>query len=177
MLRDYARLIVFSIGLLGGVQLPGFVDQYTKRVEAHYLEAARAFSGFRATADRFYSGSLQALLTHHAKSGDRVFIEEAKTIESLQSRLDSLASEVAAMRAPLVRRVIHIVFDADREIFNETAKVFSYTVPLSPAAIICGVSIGLIIALVIESVLLGIVSLSAAAMHRSRRRHRPAPQK
>jgi hypothetical protein len=177
MLRDYARLIVFSTGLLVGVQLPGFVDQYTKRVDAHYVEAQRAFGGFRATADRYYNGSIQALLNHHAKSGDGVFIDEAKTIESLQTRLDSLASEAAAMRAPLLRRIIHIAFDADREILNETAKVFSYTVPLSPAAIICGVSIGLLIALVIESALLGVVGLIAAAIHRSRRRYRPVPVK
>ena len=46
MLRAYLRLVVFALGLLVGVQVPGFVDQYAKRVSAHYIEASKNFAGF-----------------------------------------------------------------------------------------------------------------------------------
>ncbi|MGY2498465.1 DUF2937 family protein, partial [Klebsiella pneumoniae] len=39
MLRSYLRLTLFAFGLLLGVQVPGFVDDYAKRVEAHRLES------------------------------------------------------------------------------------------------------------------------------------------
>jgi len=60
MLTGYLRLIVFAIGLLVGVQVPGFVDQYVKRVSAHQIEAAKNFSGFQDTANRNFGGDVEA---------------------------------------------------------------------------------------------------------------------
>ncbi len=80
MFAGYVRLIVFAIGLLVGVQVPSFVDQYAKRVSAHQIEVAGNFRGFQDTADRYFGGSVEALITHHAASDDRVFQDEAKTI-------------------------------------------------------------------------------------------------
>lgn len=41
MFRSYLRLLLFTLGLLLGVQVPGFIDDYAKRVDAHRLEAAQ----------------------------------------------------------------------------------------------------------------------------------------
>ena len=38
MLRSYLRLLLFACGLLAGVQVPGLMDQYGKRVDAHLRE-------------------------------------------------------------------------------------------------------------------------------------------
>ena len=38
MLRSYLRLTLFALGLLLGVQVPGFIDDYANLVEAHRLE-------------------------------------------------------------------------------------------------------------------------------------------
>ena len=35
MLLSYLRLVLFAVGLLVGVQVPGFISDYAKRVEAH----------------------------------------------------------------------------------------------------------------------------------------------
>jgi hypothetical protein len=47
MLRSYLRLILFTLGLLVGVQVPGFIEDYAKRVDAHRLEAEQGLKGFR----------------------------------------------------------------------------------------------------------------------------------
>ena len=167
MLRDYARLITFACGLLVGVQVPGFVDQYAKRVSAHYIEAQRSFSGFRATADQFFNGSVAALIAHHRLSGDRVFIDEAKTIQGLQDRLAALAAEATALQGSLVRQIVHVAVAADPEILSETTAAYSYTVPLAPAAIICGVTIGFAFALLVEALLLGALRLVGLAGRRT----------
>ncbi len=167
MLRDYARLVTFACGLLVGVQVPGFVDQYAKRVSAHYIEAQRSFSGFRATADQFFHGSVAALIAHHRSSGEPVFIDEAKTIQGLQDRLVALEAEHAALQGSLLRQIFHVALASDREILSETTAAYSYTVPLAPAAMICGVTIGFGFALLVEALLLGALRLLGLPRRRS----------
>jgi hypothetical protein len=45
-LMDYLRLVLFVCGVLVGIQVPGFVDQYGQRLEAHQLEAKLSLAEF-----------------------------------------------------------------------------------------------------------------------------------
>jgi hypothetical protein len=159
MLAGYLRLIVFAVGLLVGVQLPGFVDQYVKRVGAHESEAAKAFSGFQQTADKYFGGDVQALIAHHAANPDAAFKDEAADIRTLYERLSALTAELAALRGPFPSRLFHVLFRADPEILAETRAAYSYSVPLDPAAVVCGVGLGACAALLVEAVLVGILRL------------------
>jgi len=159
MLAGYLRLIIFSIGLLVGVQVPSFVDQYAKRVSAHQIEVSVNFQGFQQAADRFFGGSVEALIAHNAASADPVFQNEAKTIREMYDRLLALSAELAALRGPLIKQIIQVLFRPDREILDETRSAYTYTVPLNLSAIITGVALGACLAILIESLLLGIVRL------------------
>jgi len=159
MLRHYLRLVVFAFGLLAGVQVPGFIDQYAKRVSAHYIEATRSFSGFQRTADRYFGGNVDALLAHHTASPDVVFQDEARTIASLYARLKYLAAELKALSGSLLQRLLHVAFAADREILDESVRAYSYTVPLNQDAIVCGISAGFVLAITIELLLVGVFRL------------------
>ncbi len=154
MFAGYLRLIVFSVGLLIGVQVPGFVDQYVKRVSAHQIEAVRNFSGFQQTANQYFGGDVQALIAHHEASTDPAFKNEAQSIRDLYGRLTALSAELAALQAPLLRQIVHVLFHPDVQILSETRAEYSYTVPLSPRAIVCGVLIGAVLALLAEALLL-----------------------
>jgi hypothetical protein len=57
-------------------------------------------------------------------------------------------------------RLLHVVFNADPEILAETRAAYTYTVPLDPPAIVCGVGIGAILALCAEILLLGLGRLT-----------------
>jgi hypothetical protein len=154
MLADYVRLMLFAIGLLVGVQIPAFVDQYAKRVSAHQIEAAKNFRGFQDTADRYFGGSVEALIAHHAASADPAFEQEGRAIHDIAERLRALTAEMAALSGPLIQQIFHIVLRPDREILAETRAVYTYTVPLNPAAIVCGVATGGLLALLAEALLL-----------------------
>lgn len=156
MLRAYLRLALFAVGLLAGIQVPGFADQYAKRVSAHYIEVTKNFAGLQRTADQYFGGSIDALLAHHESSTDSVFKDEAKSIRAMYARLQRLALELAAMDQSMLSRILHVAFRPDKEILNETLSEYSYTVPLSPEAILCGVTTGLLLALVIELILVGL---------------------
>lgn len=73
MLRSYLRLVLFTVGLLFGVQIPGFISDYSKRVEAHLIEAQQAVKGYTATAQQFFKGDIRALIQHYRSSEDPVF--------------------------------------------------------------------------------------------------------
>lgn len=159
MIRDYLRLIVFAAGLLAGVQLPGFVDQYAKRVDAHYQEARRNFAGFQDTADRHFNGDVDAMIEHHMESADVVFREDGASIRRLWLRVQLLTQELAAVQQPFLKRSAHVLFHANDELMAETRVNYTYVVPLDQEAVISGIGIGVLAALLAELILLGIARL------------------
>jgi Protein of unknown function (DUF2937) len=167
MLRGYLRLVVFALGLLVGVQAPGFVDQYAKRVSAHYLEAQHGFAGFQQAANQYFNGDVNALVAHHLASSDAVFKGEAKTIGDLFARIRALSAELAALSGPSIARLVHIIVKPDQDILQETAAAYSYAVPLSPDAIAYGVITGLLLALAVELILAGLYGLMRNQWYRA----------
>lgn len=157
MLRAYLRLVLFALGLLIGIQVPGFVDQYSKRVSAHYIEATKNFAGFQRTANEYFGGSIEALIAHHESSSDAVFKDEAKNVAAIFARLKKLALELDAMSHSLISRISHVAFHPDEEILNETIAAYSYTVPLNLEAVSCGLITALLLAVLVESLLIGIL--------------------
>lgn len=151
MLRAYLRLVCFTVGLLVGVQVPGLIDQYAKRVDAHRIEADKNFAGFRLIAEQMFHGDVEALIAHHRRSGDPVFKREADTIEANYSRLQMLNEEWQALQGSLAHRLLHVAFKPNRELLKETLDAYSYTVPLTGAAIVCGLIAALLASLLVES--------------------------
>ena len=80
MLRSYLRLMLFTCGLLLGVQVPGLINDYSQRVQAHLLESREGLKGFQQTAQRFFNGDLDALVRHYRASDDPVFNSDANSI-------------------------------------------------------------------------------------------------
>ena len=156
MIRGYLRLVVFAAGLLIGVQVPGFIDQYSKRVNAHYLEAEKNFSFFQQTADRYFEGNVTALIQHYDASEDPVFQDDAESVQGIFSRVQRLSAEAAAMSQQWYKRAAHVLWEPHPEIIKETFAAYSYTVPLEPKAIAWGVGVGLTVALLLESVFLAV---------------------
>ncbi len=169
MLREYVRLVLFSTGLLIGVQVPSFVDQYHKRVDAQLVEASRSLSGFKQTANKYFGGDVEALADHYETSADPVFRDDAKSIRAIDARVTLLRNELSALAQPWYVQVFHVAFEHDPEIFRQALAQYSYTVPLNQEAIGWGLGVGFAGALLLELIYLGawrglrgLVRLSAA---------------
>lgn len=154
MLRSYLRLLLFGLGLLVGVQVPGFIDDYAKRVEAHRLEAQQGLSGFEETARRFFNGDLNALVAHYQASDDPVFRNDAQSIGRLVERVRLLDREWLAMQGPWYTQAWHVLVDADRVLLDETYRAYRYQVLLAPQAIAWGLGCALLLAWLVESLVL-----------------------
>jgi hypothetical protein len=151
MLRSYLRLVLFTAGLLIGVQIPGFISDYSKRVEAHLIEAQQGLRGYNETAQRFFNGDVQALIQHYRSSDDPVFRTDANNISNLLTRNQTLDREWLALQGPWYARALHVLTAADPDIRAETWNGYTWQVLLSPEVIGWGLVCALLFSLVIES--------------------------
>jgi hypothetical protein len=172
MLRSYLRLALFTLGLLVGVQVPGFVDDYGKRVEAHRLESEHSLKGFRETARLFFKADLQALVAHYRVSDDPVMRSDAQSVGRLVERAGLLAEEWQAMQGPWYGQLWHLATAADNELLEETFQAYRYQVLLAPQAIAWGIACALLFAWSIEGLLLMLAWVFGAGQdRRARERH------
>lgn len=150
MLLSYLRLVLFAAGLLIGVQVPGFINDYTKRVEAHLIEAQAGLSGFQNTANQFFKGDMQALVAHYRASEDPIFRSDADSLSNLLTRQLALDKQFQAMQGPWYIRFLQVVLAADPDIRKETWNGYSYQILLTPEAMVWGMSGALLLSFGIE---------------------------
>jgi hypothetical protein len=62
------------------------------------------------------------------------------------------------MNRPLIIRIAHVALSPDKDILKETIAAYSYTVPLNADAILYGLGAGLLLAALVESLLVGILT-------------------
>lgn len=173
MLRSYLRLLLFGLGLLVGVQVPGFITDYGQRLEAHRNEAQQSLQGFRATAQKFFKGDLDALVAHYRVSDDPVMRSDGQSVALLVSRDAQLEAEWLAMQGPWYHRVWHLLTAADHDVLVETYSGYRYQVLLAPEAIAWGLSCALLLAWLVEVLLLSLAGLAGLGRTRQvQARHR-----
>jgi hypothetical protein len=165
--RHYITLIIFAVGLLAGVQLPNFVDQYEKRVDAHYAEAYQDLSGFQKIADLFHHGDIRDLIKKHESSPDPTYRAEAGPIQAIYQRKLRFEKEITALHTSFVGKVAHILIAGDVSIINETYENYSANLPLNTSAVACALIVAVTACLVLE---FGIVVCRAVARAARRRR-------
>ncbi len=146
IVREYLRLAVFAIGLLSGVQIPAFIDQYQKRVDAHLIEAKQNLAGFRQTAERYFKGDMQKLIRHYEQSEDVIFRQDAKNVQLIFNRANLLQVQWDNLNSGVVRRAYYLATQYNPQILQETVTQYSYTVPLNPVALGWGICIALLFA-------------------------------
>ncbi|KAA0996564.1 DUF2937 family protein [Pseudomonas sp. ANT_J12] len=150
MLLSYLRLVLFAAGLLIGVQVPGFISDYAKRIEAHLIEAQTGLSGFQGTANEFFKGDMQALVAHYRASEDPIFRSDADSLSNLLTRQVALDKQHMAMQGPWYIRFLQVALAADPDIRKETWNGYSYQILLTPEAMIWGMSGALLLSFGIE---------------------------
>lgn len=148
--RTSSRLLIFGGGLLLGIQVPAFVDQYSQRVDAHYREVSANISGFKRTADELFQGDMQALINYYRQSNDLVFERDAESLQNIVNRYQRIGLEQEALQADLLSAALHVIFSADAELLEEARAQYSYTVPLDTFALQWGFAAAVIFILLSE---------------------------
>lgn len=149
----YMMIVVACIALLLGLQVPNFVDQYQKRVDAHLREVTVNLQPFQAIADKYFAGDMDKLIALHRSSGEKPFQEEGSALEQMVQRKLRFEAEIAALNVNLALRVWHVLAQPDQELFDETLAQYSYAVPLGQDVLTYAAGFVLAILLLVESLL------------------------
>jgi hypothetical protein len=143
--QHYISLIVFTTGFVLGVQIPNFIDQYSKRVDAHLI---------KALADDQLGGDINALILKHETTRDVTLRAEATLIRGLQSNIESYQEEAITWAKGIWPSLIHIALKGSAALRQETINQDLAILPLNLDAM----SYGFIIA-ILFSILWELVSL------------------
>ena len=150
ILYRYFIVIVACISLLIGLQIPNFVDQYQKRVDAHLREVSINLQPFLDIALKYFGGDIGKLIELHRASAEKPFQDEGAAIEKLVARKLRFETDLAALNTSLPMKALHVLLHGDREMRDEVINQYSYAVPLNQEALEFGASVALAILLLLE---------------------------
>ncbi len=149
-LLRFLLIALASLALLTGIQVPAFVDQYTKRVDAHLIEARHNLRPFQQIADQYHEGSIDKLIERHQLSNDDTFRAEASAIQQMRDRVRHLQRQALELDTDLAHRLVWLATGADREILDETRRSYSYGIVLDRSTVIFGVFCMVLVVLLME---------------------------
>jgi len=153
ILYRYLLIIVACVAMLIGLQIPNFVDQYEKRVDAHLREVSVNLQSFQDIANKYFGGDMHMLIELHRNSAEKPFQEEGAAIEKMVQRKLRFEADLAALKTSLPQKALHVLLHGDQEILDEALAQYSYAVPLNQDALIFGAVVALILLLLVESLL------------------------
>ncbi len=151
-LYRYLLIFIACVALLLGIQIPTFVDQFEKRLDAHFQEVQTNLKGYQEIADRDFNGSMEALIRRHKESTDMVFRDEAAPIETMYLRYLHFNDQRSAMQTSLPGQVLYLVEHGDRDLIRETYANYSFAIALDSTAIYSGFALAGILLLLVEFV-------------------------
>lgn len=172
ILYRYLMVIVACISLLIGVQIPSFVDQYQKRVDAHLREVTVNLQPFQEIANKYFGGDLGKLIALNLNSNAKPLQEEGMAIEQMAKRKLRFEADMAALQTSLPMKALHILLNGDREMIDETRGQYSYSVPFNQDALLFGAGVAIAILMIVE-LLFALARFAGAKAWR--RLHRPPP--
>ncbi|WP_371195494.1 DUF2937 family protein [Glaciecola sp. SC05] len=149
-LLNLLRLIVFAVVVLIGVQIPGFVGQYQSLVNAHLSEAKQNLSGFQQTAQRYFLGDIDKLITHYRQSQDQVFVSDAENIQAIVDRVSLLNVEALALQQHPLMATLHVSQQVNSPLFIETLEGYQWAVPLNSQALFWGLGFAILLILLFD---------------------------
>ena len=150
ILYRYLIVIIACISLLIGLQIPNFVDQYQKRLDAHLREVTVNLQPFLDIAIKYFGGDMGKLIDLHKTSTEKPFQDEGAAIEKMLARKQRFEADRAALNTSLLLKALHVLFHGDREIRDEAINQYSYAIPLNQDALEFGASVVLLILLLVE---------------------------
>jgi hypothetical protein len=150
ILYRYFIVIVACISLLIGLQIPNFVDQYQKRVDAHLREVTINLQPFLDIAIQYFGGDIGKLIELHRASAEKPFQDEGAAIEKMVARKLRFETDLVALNTSLPMKALNVMLHGDNEILDEVINQYSYAVPLNQDALKFGAGVALVILLLFE---------------------------
>lgn len=147
---SYFKMGIIIACTLLGIQVPGFVDDYGKHLNARLIESNKAVAEFQDDADKFFGGDLNKLVSHYKQSNDDVFTEGGNSIDTIVSRNTLLKNTWSKFKASMFGAYSQTIANPIPEVRKEVWKNYSFNVLFTKSTIIIGVVIGFLCLLFFE---------------------------
>jgi hypothetical protein len=165
---EYLRLILFIGGVLVGIQVPGFVDQYGKSLESHFRESVTSLEGFKADANKYFGGDFDKLIDHYQSDRDPVFNDGGKSINDIYNRNIVLGKAIEEFNENAYSSYLHVILNPIQEIKREVWESYTYSIMLDMPAIIWGLLAGLMLTAIPEFIMFLLISLGRSLKNQLR---------
>lgn len=142
---DYLRILLFAVGVLLGLQVPGFVEQYGSRLEARVMESNHNLQAFQADADKYFDGDIARLITHYKNNSDQIIQDGGNSIDTLYQRNQKLISAFEHFSRNSLTPFIHTFTQPLTDVRENTWRSYNFLVLLNTSSIIWGAAIGLLL--------------------------------
>ena len=150
---SYLRLMTFIFGVLVGVQVPHFVDQYGKALQSHAIESQQALDEFQQEADRYFNGDIEQLIAYYRESDDQVFSEGGDSIDAIYQRNQQLQQALSNYQQSLRSAYWQTFVGPQTDIRSEVVTSYTYAIQLTPHAMAVGLILGFLVAVIMELLL------------------------
>jgi len=148
IIRNLLDRIVLVAGVLAGGTAPSFVAQYRQRVSGHLDQVLQDLAPFQEIANRFHSGSLDALVQHHLLSSDQTFYAEGNAIRAMIDSAERLRVALEGLSGDLFHQLWFLVRNQEPELLQATwtyyQPAFAFSVESLILAVVVGVAIWLL---------------------------------
>jgi Protein of unknown function (DUF2937) len=163
---SYIRIFFFLGGTLAGIQVPYFVDQYGKSLASHYLESQKGIDEFQNDADKYFGGSIEALVAHYRNSGDAVFSDGGDSIQAIYNRYLALKKSLSSFKSNVWNAYYQALLVPVADVHDEVRSNYSYAVKLDTESVGFGLFSGLLLTVVIEFALRALGALVTSLTRR-----------
>jgi hypothetical protein len=165
---EYSKIVVLLLGLLVGVQIPGFVDEYRLILESRALESSLGLAEFRNDAERFFDGDLDRLVAYYESREDEIIVAGGQSIRALVDRNLMLTNGLIQFNASLAQAYYQVFLSPLIEVQEQLRDSYQYSVALNSVSIGSGIGLGLL-CLILFELILAIISLTILRCWRSAR--------
>lgn len=141
---DYLKLSVFVLGVLVGVQIPGFIDQYGKNLDARVSESGNSIGEFQDDADNYFGGDISRLIEYYSSNIDPVITSGGESIEAIFNRNQLLINAQQQFNQSVFSSYTHVLISPVEEIRNEVWTNYTYNIVLNGEAILLSISVALL---------------------------------
>ncbi|NVJ66081.1 MAG: DUF2937 family protein [Gammaproteobacteria bacterium] len=153
LLARYSKFIIFGLLLLIGIQIPGFVSDYKKNLQARFAESQLGLTKFQETADRHFNGSLENLVEHYKTTNDPVVAEGGDGIQALVQRHLLLTDAIASTNRSVSSSYSHLAFNPVTDIRQQVWDNYDFTILLSQSALGFGLIFALLAIVILELII------------------------
>jgi hypothetical protein len=144
-LRGILDRIILVVSVVAAGCIPSFIAQYRQRLGGRLDQVLQDLAPFQAIANRYFGGSMQALIKHHVESTDATFHQEGAALQAMLDSAARLRAGFEALNTDLLHQLAYLATQMDPAIARGTWEVYAPSFTLTAESVAFSAMLGILI--------------------------------